>query len=118
MRRAALLVPIVALAGCGGGAALVSVPGGDADAGPGLIRAYGCGDCHSISGVRGADGRVGPSLSGIGGRTTIGGRLPNTPKNLVAWISHPQELDPGNLMPDLGVGDQAARDIAAYLYEH
>ena len=49
---------------------------------------------------------------------TVRAERDNTPDNLVRWISHPQEVDPGNVMPDLGVPDAVARDIAAYLYEH
>jgi cytochrome c1 len=82
------------------------------------MKAFGCGACHTVPGVPGADGRIGPELSGLADHENIAGRLENTPDNLVRWISHPQEVDPGNVMPDLGVPDSAARDIAAYLYEH
>ena len=118
MRGAPLFPLVLVLAGCGGGVAAVSVPGGHAGRAPALIDAYGCGSCHTIPGVDGADGRVGPKLSGLADDQNIAGRLDNTPDNLVRWISHPQEVDPGNVMPDLGVPDAAARDIAAYLYEH
>jgi cytochrome c2 len=113
-----LLLVILTAAGCGGGVSAVAVPNGHADRAPALIRAYGCGSCHTISGVDGADGRIGPRLSGLAGKENIAGRLDNTPDNLVRWITEPQQVDPGNLMPDLGVSDEAARDIAAYLYEH
>jgi cytochrome c len=96
----------------------VSVPGAHPDAAPAVMKAFGCGSCHMIPGVAGADGRVGPNLAGIDGRWSIAGRLPNTPANLVRWIMHPQEVDPGTLMPDLGVQAQQARDIAGYLYRH
>jgi cytochrome c1 len=66
--------------------------------------------------VVGANGRVGPSLAGIGERSVIAGMLPNTVDNLVFWIQHPQQVLPGNDMPELSVSDPAARDIAAYLY--
>jgi cytochrome c len=118
MRRGLLLPVVLALAGCGAGVTAVSVPGAHADRAPALIDAYGCGSCHTIPGVDGADGRVGPKLSGLADAENIAGRLENTPDNLVRWISHPQQVDPGNVMPDLGVPDAAARDIAAYLYEH
>jgi cytochrome c1 len=32
------------------------------------------------------------------------------------WIQHPQQVAPGNGMPDLGISDIQARDISAYLY--
>jgi cytochrome c1 len=54
----------------------------------------------------------------MGNRWSIAGHLPNTPANLVRWIMHPQEVAPGTLMPDLGVPERQARDIAAYLYRH
>jgi cytochrome c len=123
MRRA-VPAPLAALGlafvlgGCGSGSEAVSVPGAHPGSAPTVIRAFGCGSCHMIPGVEGADGRVGPNLAGIEGRWSIAGRLPNTPANLVRWIMHPQEVDPGTLMPDLGVPTQQARDIAAYLYSH
>lgn len=107
----------LAAAGCGGGQA-VAVRGGDGGHGRTAIRTYGCGACHAIAGVSGADGEVGPPLRHFGERRTIAGRLPNTPPNLVRWIRQPQEIDPGTLMPDLGVDETDARDIAAYLYGH
>ncbi len=78
---------------------------------------YGCGACHVISGAPGARGQVGPPLDAFGKRSMIAGRLPNTPENLIAWVQHPQSIDPGVDMPDLGVTDGDARDIAAYLLE-
>ena len=123
MRRA-VVAPLAALAfalvlgGCGSGSEAVSVPGAHPDAASKVMEAFGCGSCHMIPGVDGADGRVGPNLAGVADRWSIAGRLPNTPANLVRWIMHPQEVDPGTLMPDLGVPTQQARDIAAYLYRH
>lgn len=125
MRRAAL-PPLAALGlalvlgGCGSGSGsrAVRIPGADPGSAPTVMKAFGCGSCHTIPGVDGADGRVGPGLGGIADRWSIAGRLPNTPDNLVRWIMHPQEVDPGTLMPDLGVPEPQARDIAAYLYRH
>lgn len=123
MRRA-VLAPLAALGlalvlgGCGSGSEAVSIPGADPGSAPTVMKAFGCGSCHMIPGVDGADGRVGPNLAGIQDRWSIAGRLPNTPANLVRWIMHPQEVDPGTLMPELGVPAQQARDIAAYLYSH
>jgi hypothetical protein len=34
---------------------------------------------------------------------------------LIAWIMHPQSMDPGNGMPDVGVPEVVARDMSAYL---
>ncbi len=90
--------------------------GGDAVAGRGAIRKYGCSGCHTIQGVRDAVGLVGPPLDHFAYRAYIAGRLPNTPDNLMHWIQEPQQVVPGNAMPDMGVSDKDSRDIAAYLY--
>lgn len=84
-------------------------------AGRELIHTYGCGECHVIPGVEGARGKVGPPLTGFGKHSMIAGKLENTPANLAYWIQHPEEIQPNTPMPDLGVKDNDARDIAAYL---
>lgn len=115
---AAVMVLAAALAGCGRGEQehRGEIPGGDAARGQAAIRSYGCGACHEIRGVRGADGRVGPSLSKLGGRVYIAGYLPNEPASLMRWIMSPTALRDPTAMPDLGVTEQDARDIVAYLY--
>ena len=90
--------------------------GGDPQRGELLVGRYSCGACHQMPGVEEADGLVGPPLATFSRRTMIAGLLPNTPPNLVLWLRHPQAVTPGNAMPDLGLTDAQARDIAAYLY--
>ena len=46
----------------------------------------------------------------------LAGELPNDPENAVRWIMDPRKIQPDTLMPDLGVTEGEARDIAAYLY--
>jgi len=87
----------------------------DADRGRRALRQYGCVGCHVIPGVVAADSFVGPPLNRIGTRTLVAGLLPNTTQNLIDWIRHPQAVSPGTAMPDLGVGERDARDMAAYL---
>jgi cytochrome c len=89
---------------------------GHVDAGKAAINRYGCGACHKIPRIPGAEGMVGPSLNAIGTRSEIAGVLVNNPQSLAYWIRHPQEVVPGNGMPDQGVSEREARDIAAYLY--
>src|SRR5438045_1634433 len=93
-----------------------AVTGGDPDRGAVWVAKYGCGSCHTIPGIRGVQGRVGPALSGLEGRIYVAGKLPNQPENLIRWIQNPQAIDERTAMPNLGVTDSAARDIAAYLY--
>ena len=90
--------------------------GGNAKVGRHLIYSYGCGSCHVIPGVAEAKGTVGPPLGGFASRIYIAGSLENTPENLFRWIAKPQEIVPGSAMPDLGISDGQAHDIAAYLY--
>jgi cytochrome c1 len=51
----------------------------------------------------------------MGSRTFIAGALPNTTENMVRWLRDPPALDANTAMPDLGVTERDARDIAAYL---
>lgn len=90
--------------------------GGDVQRGRLAIRQYGCQTCHLIPGVTGADALVGPPLSGIASRKYLAGVLPNTPQHMMEWLRHPQQVEPLSAMPDLGVTEGDARDIAAYLY--
>jgi cytochrome c1 len=88
---------------------------GDAEAGRLLLRQFGCGACHRIPGVAAAKGTVGPPLDDIGARAYLAGRLPNTPANMQRWIRDPRSVDPQTAMPNVGLTDEHARDIVAYL---
>ena len=94
-----------------------AIPGTDklAARGRAALQRYGCHGCHVIPGVVGSQQVLGPSLAGYAQRTSIKGRLPQTPANLVRWIRDPQAVDPGTAMPATGVGEVDARAIAAYL---
>jgi cytochrome c2 len=93
-----------------------AVIGGDAPRGAELIHHFGCGGCHVVPGVAGAHGDVGPPLTRFGQRIYIAGMLRNTPSNLTRWLRDPQGVVPGNAMPDMGITEDQARDMAAYLY--
>ena len=90
--------------------------GGDPARGRALLRPFGCAQCHTIPGVSGADGLVGPPLGGIASRVYVGGVVTNTPQNLIRWIMDPKAIDSKTAMPAVGVTEDQARDIAAYLY--
>ena len=76
----------------------------------------GCAACHRVRGTE-ARGRVGPDLTHVGSRLTLGaGTLPNDRAALERWLTEPDRVKPGVLMPhyrmlpreDLGA-------LAAYL---
>jgi cytochrome c len=117
-RARPLVMALLMLSGCDDHPAQVptAVPGGDPERGALLSQGYGCGTCHTIPGIPKANATVGPPLRAMARQAYIAGVLPNTPDNLVRWIQEPQEVDPRTAMPDVGVTEADARDIAAYLY--
>lgn len=106
--------------GCVGGRTLqtpkLPSTGGIASIGKEVMVNRRCGACHTVPGVPGANGVFGPPLVQFGKRTYIAGYFPNQPGNLVHWIMSPKSMKPKTAMPDLGLTEQQARDVAAYLY--
>ena len=113
-------------------------------AGRQLFQQKNCVTCHSVRGHEGM-GVTAPDLTHVGARTTIAaGLLENTNENLHRWISHPNEVKPGNKMyvgvptgggnvmtgymtidketgkpeetPHITVSDTEARALVAYLH--
>lgn len=116
---AAMSLTLPLMTGCYGGQTLrpYALPvSGNAQQGRKLIEGYGCGSCHTIPGIHDAKGLVGPPLLYFSRRTMIAGELPNTQENLVRWVEHPRQVEPKTAMPDLGLTEDQAYDIAAYLY--
>ncbi len=93
-----------------------AIPGSDPSAGKAAMTEYGCASCHVIPGVSGANGTVGPPLTAFSKRQYVAGLLPNEPDNLIRWIRDPQGVIQGVAMPNMGVSEQDAKNIAAYLY--
>lgn len=60
--------------------------------------------CHSLGGQGGS---VGPALDDVGQRRDYA--------NLVAWITDPQQIKPGTLMPKLPLSDADIAELASYL---
>jgi mono/diheme cytochrome c family protein len=89
---------------------------GDVSAGRRAMQNFLCTACHHVPGLVGSGHHVGPPLDGIGSRQYIGGVILNTPENMVRWLKDPQAIDPLSTMPAMGLSDQEARDIAAFLY--
>ena len=69
-----------------------------------------------IPGISEAEGDVGPPLTDFGQRKFIAGAVANNEGNLVRWLLDPDAVEPGTVMPDLGLSEQEAHDVAAYLY--
>ena len=82
-----------------------------------LIAQHGCIACHAVPGVKGPAVQVGPPLDNIPSQAYIAGVLANTPANLMHWLLDPPGITPGTAMPDVGLDDSEARDIAAYLLD-
>jgi cytochrome c oxidase subunit 2 len=77
--------------------------------------ADGCASCHQLRGT-GATATVGPDLTHVASRTTLAGAtIPNTPRELAAWIHDPQTIKPGDRMPDLGLSWAQVYELVAYL---
>jgi len=90
--------------------------GGDPARGRIALQQYACTACHVIPGIVGAKGLAGPPLTSWANRIYIAGVLPNTPDDLVLWLQDTQRISPGSAMPNLGVTNRDAWDMAAYLF--
>jgi len=88
------------------------------DKGRALFESFGCGACHRRAGVAGARGDIGPALDRFGTRAYIAGVLPNRPDNLLRWLMDPPAVATKTAMPDMGLSQEQARAIAAWLYEN
>jgi cytochrome c oxidase subunit 2 len=84
-------------------------------AGSQLFTQKGCVNCHAVEGVN-TYNRVGPDLSHIGSRTSIAaGMLPNTRENMIEWLRYTDTVKPGVAMPNLGLSQEEAESLTAYL---
>ncbi|NEX64920.1 c-type cytochrome [Noviherbaspirillum galbum] len=106
---------LAGIAGIMGSAASAAPPGNDRERGKEAVVRHNCAACHAIPEVSGLAGRAGPSLARIGGRVYIAGVLANTQDNMTRWLRDPPGVDPRTAMPNLGLTEQEARDIAAFL---
>lgn len=86
-----------------------------ATAGRDLFQSVACVNCHRIGGTV-ADGVFGPDLTHLMSRETIAaGAAVNTPDALRAWITNPDAIKPGALMPAMKLADADVKEIVAYL---
>jgi cytochrome c oxidase subunit 2 len=74
-----------------------------------------CMECHTIRGTD-ATGKLGPDLTHIASRRTLASAVvDNTLGNLGGWISDPQHIKPGNLMPPADLTSVELQALLAYL---
>lgn len=92
---------------------VLDLAGTDAARGRALFGSTGCGVCHAMTGIGpvaaiDGDGRtLAPDLGLAAARLQ--------PGRIVDWLRSPQRLDPHTLMPDLGLDERDARDLAAFV---
>lgn len=120
MKTLVLIACTIALVGCGPSAEVkrwaAEATGGDPDHGQSALHKYGCISCHTVDGISG-DASVGPPLVRMAARSYLAGNLENSAANITRFIQHPRQVHNDTAMPEMGVTDQDARDIAAYLYQ-
>ena len=81
-----------------------------------IFRTATCINCHAINGVPGANVRVAPDLTHVASRQQLAsGMIPNTPENMRRWITNPQTIKPGVLMPDFNLTKEQVDQLAGYL---
>jgi cytochrome c oxidase subunit 2 len=74
-----------------------------------------CAVCHAVRGTS-AHGIVGPDLSHLMERRSIAAAtLPNSIGALSGWISDPQHIKPGNLMPVLNLSGAELNSLRSFL---
>ncbi len=81
-----------------------------------------CVNCHTIRGTR-AKGTFAPDLTHLASRQTIASGMVQTPsddpalarENLLRWITDPQQVKPGCLMPAFGLSQREFESIVDYL---
>jgi cytochrome c len=114
--RSAIAVTALLAAACDSQSSPALTGSGNVEQGKRLLAQYQCGACHAIPGIPIARGVAGPPLSDYGRRSYIAGHIPNQPELLAQWIVNPRALIPTTSMPAMGVSDDDARDMAAYLH--
>ena len=116
LRSGALLLCAALASACGSQEKPTRVEGGDPERGRLLAQQYQCAACHYIPEVQGANGDAGPSLQYMGRLSYIAGGIPNQPENMVRFLQNPPAVKPGTLMPALGISEEEARHMAAFMY--
>jgi cytochrome c oxidase subunit 2 len=91
-----------------------NIPADAADKGETVFMQH-CAVCHTVRGTL-AQGKIGPDLSHLMDRKTLAAAtVPNTPGYLSGWISNPQHIKPGNLMPALRLSADELGSLRSFL---
>lgn len=81
------------------------------------IFAQSCASCHAVDSTDTENKLAGPNLGNFGNRNKLAaGILDNNKENLKHWLQDPQDVKPGNLMPDLKLNDEQAEALTEYLH--
>ncbi len=84
-------------------------------AGRSLFEKTACINCHRVRGTDAA-GRFGPDLTHFMSRVTLGsGVAVNDREHLIEWITSPDHLKPGVLMPAMQMEREQIAELATYL---
>lgn len=112
-----IIAALATLAGCQGDEPeTVQVEGGDPERGTELVQSYDCTACHFIPDTEGPHGTEAPGLQLWQNRAFVAGAAPNEPEYVISFLMDPDSIQPGSAMPQLGISEEEARHIAAYLY--
>jgi len=86
-----------------------------AASGLGVFTSNTCAGCHTIRGTT-AVATVGPDLTHLADRATLAaGTIDNTPSELARWITDPQAVKPGAIMPPTELSPSGLANLVAYL---
>jgi cytochrome c oxidase subunit 2 len=89
----------------------------DESARPGrrVFETTACINCHTVRGTV-ANGTFGPDLTHVMSRDTIAsGAAENTPENLRLWLTDPDAIKPGSLMPAMKLSDAELDALVRYM---
>jgi cytochrome c oxidase subunit II len=80
-----------------------------------VFKSTACVNCHTVQGTA-ASGRFGPDLTHLMTRETIGaGAAMNTHEHLRIWVTDPNVIKPGSLMPAMNLSNKDLDDLVNYL---
>lgn len=86
-----------------------------ARAGQEVFLRVGCMECHTVRGTT-ATGNLGPDLTHMASRRTLASAsLDNNLGNLGGWVTDPQHVKPGSLMPPVDLTGPELQALLAYL---